>query len=234
MKAVRNTVMMMLLSAALFGADQAPFRKASLPSGLSRIAAAVGDRFFVTGKERMQWVAQVSINGSAARTFQVTAEFPAKLRIDSDGVGIVLRPDRLQKSAMSSDMQLLVDTLLTDSTDGLLAAQVLGGSTRHDGRGFRDRTSGQVYDIFTAYVPSQTRDGLRNRARQFWFDDNTGLLRRVVTGPPGSDVIYSEWRQVEGNWFPGKVVRRVNGATVLEVLLSAPAVSARRADAVFE
>lgn len=213
--------------------QEAAAKRNNFSSAIGRMASAAGDRFQKAGKERLYAVADLTLRGHAAVRFTLVMEFPNRLRLESGGAVTTFRPDRGRTKGESDDVADLADTLLYDSLDGLLAAQTAGGASRFEGRGYRNAKTGEMFEVFTAFIPTTKDGGETSAARQFWFDQRTHLLAKVVTAA-GDQVVYAGWRQVNGNWFPTTITRFRGGDTVAQIALSEPAFDARKDDGLFQ
>jgi hypothetical protein len=232
MKAIFAFAALVFTTAAIADpGNNPPSQRSPFPAAAGRIARAAGDRFTKPGKERLQGTAEVRVNGNASRTLRFVLQFPRRLRIEGDGVKATFRPDKQWSGQLPEDVQQLAETLLFDSVDGFLASQFLGGATRHNGSGYADPASGQAFDIFTVSTIRPTRSGLREVPAQFWFDSSRGLLVRVVR--LGSEVVYSDWREFDGNWVPMTVARRVAGDTTVQVNFAPPGFASAQDDGLF-
>ena len=213
-----------------------------IPAAAQRFLLAAGTRLRRPGMERITAVGSLSRNRDAASPAEITWEFPQKIRID-DGRGPVIfdRGNPLQAIPQNQATADTIETLLEDSLEGFFAAQG-GGSIRFLGAGFRAGAGDPgepSFEIVEVWSQSRFRNAGTPTVKQYWFDSRTKLLSRVVypiAAVPGGDfveVLWSDWRDVEGQKVAFLVERKEAGETTLRLTLTSVLVSPKAADGTF-
>ena len=224
---------------------------AALASDLRPMAKNLGDRLHKVGKERVTYAGMMHRTGEThAMPFTLTWELPGRLRFLDYGrqQNTVFDGESVSRSRAAStsfDNELL-ETLICDSADHLFISQMGGGAIRSLGSRFRisedsrSEHAGPFYDVFelTETVPWQNGD---ERTRQYWFNSDMQVLElvkyRVATDGEERrvEVRMTNWREVNGQRFPSRIVRLENDIPVisLDFNLSSTVVGARVEDGSF-
>jgi hypothetical protein len=221
--------------------ELAYFQLSRVPSAAQRFLLAAGTRLRRPGKERITAVGTLSARG-VVTPVEITLEFPQRIRID-DGRGTVIfdRANPSEAVPQKRETADAIETLLEDSLEGFFAAQ-RGGSVRSLGAGFRGKTGNPEepsFEIAEVWGQSRFRNGAEPTIKQYWFDSRTKLLSRVVyrvASAPGSDlveVLWSDWRDVEGERVPFRVERKEAGQVTLQLVLTSVFVSPKADDGRF-
>jgi hypothetical protein len=204
----------------------------SLPGVFQRYAKNLGDRIKKPGNERLVMTGELTASGKRDQIV-ATVELPGKVRVQYAATNRVVAFDKTDvsapKIAQDSD-QALVDTLAYDSAEAFLFATLQGTLPRILGFGFvtpGDKGAfGAAVDIFetTQVIRSGTRDAVL--AKQFQFDTQTGLLRRVTyrylkgTTPVKVETELSQYQSVAGSKAPQKITRKEGGVVVMDIALT--------------
>jgi hypothetical protein len=217
-------------------------RLSGVPSAAQRFLLAAGTRLRRPGKERITAAGSLSRNQGAASPVEVTWEFPQRIRIDTDQGSVIFdRGNPSQAIPQDREIADTIETLLEDTLEGFFAS-LRGGSIRFLGAGFRGRTGNPgepSFEIVEVWSQSRFRNGAEPTVKQYWFDSRTKLLSRVVyriaavSGSALVEVLWSDWRDVEGERVPFRVERREAGQTTLQLVLTSAVVSPKADDGRF-
>jgi len=242
MSCVGAWILIFQISGRAQGPQQGYLRLSGVPSGAQRFLLAAGTRLRRPGKERITAVGSLSRNQDAASPVEITWEFPQKIRIDAGQEPLIFdRGDPSQAIPPTREAADAVETLLEDSLEGFFAAQP-GGSIRFLGAGFRARTGAPQepsFEIVEVWSQSRFRNGAQPTVKQYWFDSRTKLLSRVIyriAAVAGSDlveVLWSDWRDVDGQKVAFQVERKEAGQATLRLALTSALVSPKADDGRF-
>ena len=207
------------------------------PSGLLPHVAALGDRGRLPGKERSVFVGQLLDDRGKSNAVKLTLQLPRLLRLEgvSPG-GPPLKFDGTHSSNRTRSDESLIESLTSDSVDGMMAAIREGAAVRLVGRRVapernrRASATTTICDIFevTALEPSRPANTIRTK--NYCFDSATGLLAAThyvddsVSPPADVETRFADWAPVDGSAYPGRMERFENGALVFS--LNATTVSA--------
>lgn len=187
-----------------------------------------GERLLKPGSERFTAGAVIQYGTEAQPVaVQLVLQLPSQVRIDKVGSAVTYDgkndPRRLPLDAKDLDV---VETLVEDSLEGFLRIGAEGGSGRLLGRAIRDVGSDGTtswVDIFQVFYRSKLR-GDALRAKIYYFDSATGLLRRVEYAGKdgiGAQVLLKDWRVVQGSRIPFQIERFERKVLTLRISLSA-------------
>ena len=179
--------------------------------------------------------AQVTLAGtitdfSGSRTAQITIQSPGYLLYkDAQGTTLAFNGSSIQANSgsLTPANQSIFESLLANFPDSIFLQIATGGGVRRLGSHFRTdngKTPGYAGPYWTvlAFSP-RIRQGLTaGQASQeslfVAFDDKTGLMsdvRTVVTSGTSfrgvTQTQFSNWFQQGGQWFPGTIVRLLDG-----------------------
>ena len=195
-----------------------------IPSDLLGPFAALGERAYLTEKGRMVLVGDLSDPSDKKETLRVVQESP-RLRVEHDK-GDTLEFDGERTSGLglkSVADEDLVESLLSDTADGLVASIGRGASLRLLGRGFRPDPKlfpeyhGPSYDVYelTGEVLGFAQQVIRTKL--YYFDLSTGLLlstRYQDSARHEIETRVSGWANIAGSAIPGRIERYVDGHRV--------------------
>lgn len=229
-------------SAAVGWADQPTISLAAIPSSCKSFAVAVGQRLQKPGKERTTAAGSLTlVNGAVQQTsaVQIIWQYPQKIRIEGAGPTIVFDASKgVAGRPATQSMSDLLDVLVNDTVDGMIALSNQGGAVRFLGGGYKEKgapASAPAYDL----VQVRFADGLRTAvttSKAYWYTAATKLLARVTylsdAGAP-VQVTVGSWQTVQGEMFPFLVERRENGVLTLRLTLANVASSAAVQDGAF-
>ena len=203
-----------------------------LPPSMGAALQAMGGRLTSAS------TAQVTLSGtvtdsSGARSAQITIQAPGYLRYqDASGVTVAFNGASIQAAsgAPTAAQQGVFESLLANFPDSIFLQIANGGGLRRLGSHFRTddgKTPGYSGPYWTVYsFAPRTRTGLTaGQALQeslfMAFDEKTGLMSdvRTVTKSGAQQTViqtqFANWFQQSGEWFPGNIVRLVNGQQTL-------------------
>jgi hypothetical protein len=216
-----------------------------LPSHLAISLQQTGARMMTTDK------AQVALTGSitdsqGTRSAQFTIQAPGYMMYrDSTGHAVVFNGTSLASTggtALSSSDAAIAESLLAHFPDMVCLQVATGGSYRRIGSHFRtDGSTGGTYTgpywTVLAFAPA-ARQGLTAGAalqQQLFIaiDESTGFISEVrMAVNTGSQQLqitqtqFANWTNQSGQWYPGSIVRLVNGKQVFSFQAQAITVGA--------
>jgi hypothetical protein len=200
------------------------------PSGLAPHVAVLGDRGRAPGKERSVFVGQLLDDKGKRNAVRLTLQLPRLLRLEglSPG-GQALTFDGMHSLNMTRSDAALIESLTSDSPDGMLTAIREGAAVRLVARRVAPERSRRAdatatpCDIFevTAHEPSSPANAIRTKI--YCFDSATGLLAKTqysddsVSPPADVETRFSDWARVDGSLYPGRIERFENGTLVFSL-----------------
>lgn len=229
-------------------------RRLRVRPGLREALEALGDRLIKPGRERILLTADLSLRGEDAKPVYLVREFPNLLRLEEQGGGIG-RPRALVfggAGARRSDGQVmredeeLVETLAYDCPEHFFHGQSEGAATRFIGLGYRLDESetfehdGPVYDVYEVTGPVLITGEARDQVKRYYFNTATRLLEWVKYevdrgGVPARVVVrLGDWQEVQGQRFPGRIVRTADGETVIDLRVTSAGFAPRAQDGAFD
>jgi hypothetical protein len=227
------------LSSCLLWADQPTVSLGAIPAVCKTFAVAVGQRLQKPGKERTTGVGTLSTisNGvTQASSVQVVWQYPQKIRVEGAGPTIVFDPSRNGNGPpLSPGVSDILEALVNDSVEGMIAITTQSGAARFLGAGFRDKGTAASYDIVQVFFPDAVKNGSPT-IKAYWFNSVTKLLSKVTYRSVSGglvEVSVGNWQKVQGDTMPFLVERRENGVLTLRLTLSAVTVSAGAQDGIF-
>lgn len=195
----------------------------AMPSDLMRPVAALGARMRIAGKEESVFEGQFVDATGQKKALRVIHQISGVVRIESpaDKTSLSFDGDATQ-GIRDHDSESLVDTFVSDSTEGMIYAVRSGASLQLLGRGFvsdSKRSDPQVprYDIYDVTSPDRTNKTSGFRTRLYYFDSQTGLLastRYTDRNGTAVETRFSGWGQVDGSMYPSRIDRYENARLV--------------------
>lgn len=222
----------------------------SVPRGLSGEllfqVRAVGARLQVPGKEETVLTGQWMTAGGNPKAIVVTQQISGMVRIDGvkDKVPITFDGD-LSQGGSDRSQEALLETFVMDTIEGMVYSVRSGGAVRLLGRGFGADPrvvpdyKGPRYDIYEVTAPVRSRQDQQVRIKRYYFDSASALLVSTrYTDPTVSSGLnvetrFSEWRQVNGSLYPGRIERYENGQSIFSFIVTAASSHPRQAAANF-
>lgn len=228
--------------------------RAELDRHVVRALNSLGDQFEKAGMERSILLGTLTRhmgNDKETSQFRIIREFPDKLRFEEQTAhGVRVRGFNgkrpwVDTGSLSDEDSGLIQTLVRDTVEHFIAGQaandatrVLGDRYRMDDGSTRDY-KGPYYDILNVVDRFEFGDQINKRPTLYYLDSETGLPSRIVyEQQQGSaitriEVEFSNWGTVAGQQVAGKVVRKENGITVLELDIRQAAFGPALPDGVF-
>ncbi|HEY0377478.1 MAG TPA: hypothetical protein VGC87_11040 [Pyrinomonadaceae bacterium] len=227
-------------------------RVARVLSQLGAPLRAIGDRVERPGKERL------TLNGTLQRAsesqgtpFVATYEQPGRLRLQySQGLSprvITFNGQRAGKrgGGLTAEEEALVETLVYDTQEGFLNGQMDTAPTHLLGLRFRtdDGTSesyrGSYYDIYQ--VTDRVKADVQNpeRTKLYLLNSDTHLLEfvryQVETDGAATqvEVRLEDWRKVQDQMFPTRLVRLENNRPVFTLTITSVALGPKAEEDIF-
>lgn len=226
--------------------------RARLSPRLRWSLAALGDRLEKPGKERLTMLGKIKLSGESQDTpVRITYEHPGRLRFENLGGDRQARTIDFDRRSGHGDgkqdrvEQAIIETLVFDTVDGFFEQQMSGAATRFLGTRFRldDGSAadyaGPYYDIYQVSEPVEDNSATQYRRKFYYFNSDTLLMERVrywvdrAGVQTNIEVQMSDWRKVQDQQLPGRIVRLENGDPVLTISINSVGIGARVTDAVF-
>lgn len=210
-------------------------RRQELVSWLFPVLDRLGDRFEKPGKELTTMAGLIRWQGGGASPLELTLEYPGRITIRDEGRNRVVVFDRRAKQheALPDPDAALVNTLLFASADHFFDAGAEAAGMRAVGRQFAytQRTvSGEqtrYFDVYELTERSPFPGSTEWTVRVFCFDSFRHELTLVLEPRTKAETEYSDWRPVQGQAAPGKIVRRQNGQEVFSLEIRQSSFQAR-------
>jgi hypothetical protein len=224
-----------------------------LPSRLRDAIKVIGDRMEKPGKERLVLTGTLSRAGdSQPSPVSLILEFPNRLRLEEQSSGsrrviTFNNQDATDASGRALDRkdEDLVETLVYDSVEHFFAGQMQGAATRFLGPRFRldDGTAvgyeGPSYDIYEVTEEIKVGQETRPQTKLYYFNSDTQLLEIVRYQlmrdgfETAIEVRLSDWREVQGQKLPSRIVRIENNAQVWSLSFTTTNIAPRADDGIF-
>jgi hypothetical protein len=141
--------------------------------------------------------------------------------------------------------QALLETFVMDTVEGLVYAARSGAAVKLLGRNFgpdprvEPQYRGPRYDVYEVLGPVRLRQDRQMQLKRYYFDSKTGLLSSTrysdASRSPAAKVetLFSEWQNVEGSAFPGKIERYENDTLIFSFIVTAASTRAGQNTASF-
>jgi len=227
-------------------------RRAQAWPRLQKTLEVLGDRLEAHGKERLVLSGELRRGGLLPPVpFRVVRELPDRVRCElrEQGRTRVLAFDGLGSSANDSplgrDEEGLMESLAYDTVEHLLTARHGGASVSFLGPRFRlddgeaDGHNGPFYDLYQVNTRVRTGGEVRHQPKVFYVNSDTFTLDRVrytaaVDGGQVSvEILLEEWRRVQGQLIPTRIVRLENGEPRMTLVVTGVRVGPAAADGSF-
>jgi len=202
-----------------------------LPGDISLQIRGVGVRLRATGKEETVLEGQLSV-GNNAKQVRIVHQLSGMVRIEGIRAGAVTFDGEAALGVAGRTEEALLEAFVMDSIEGLLYSARSGGAVRLLGRRFGpdprkvSNYRGPRYDIFEVVSPVRSRRNQSLQARRYYFDSDTGLPESTrytdSTVSPAANVEtrFSNWRQADGSFYPGRIDRYENGGLVFSFIVA--------------
>jgi hypothetical protein len=229
-------VVICFLAASAFGQDKSPAterqRFNTVPTSLGPAVSAVGPRLNVKGKERTVFTGQYIDDTGTRFPVRMIHQLPNLVSLEGFGKNAATlkfdgKKTTLRKSAAND---ALIETLASDTCEGMLASIQKGAAVRLLGRFFKPdlkedpNYKGDGFDVYevSAAVSSVTDQPVRMKF--YSFDSISGLLASTRykddTQGRGKDVEirFSNWQKVNGSDYAGQIDRYENGRLIFSIV----------------
>lgn len=216
----------------------------SLPSVLQPVAKALGERVSKPGQERSTFVGTMEAGGVKS-AITVIRELPDKIRIErggKPGAGVYNSEKTFAAATLDELDQDLLEMLTFDTSEKFLLTVATEAMPRLIGHRFAVpgvTGFGALVDLYELHGAVPTRGKDLARAKQFMFDSETGLLRRVAYtilkngATVRVETEYGNYRAVNGNPMPQSVKRREGNTITIDVTFTTTLLQQQAADSVF-
>ena len=227
-------------------------RVARVLPALGRPLRAIGDRVERPGKERLTLTGTLRRTGESQGTpFVAIYEQPGRLRFeDAQGPSrrvITFDGRRAEKlgGGLTAEEEGLVEMLVYDTQEGFLNGQMDAAPTRllalrsRTDDGTSENYRGPYYDVYQVTDRSQAGAVESERTRLYFLNSDTQLLELVryqveTNGAPTEvEVRLEDWRKVQDQMFPMRIVRLENNRPALTFTVASAAVGPKAEDGVF-
>ena len=215
--------------------------------GIGRYAQALGMRVEAPGKERLT-ISGTLVEDRGASQVSLTYELSGAFRLDYQGgrtLGFDGDESWSRGRVLGANDRDLMEALSANSPEGFFSAIRSGSGMRRLGERFRadDGTTpnyaGPYFDVYQlgGPVPHQGDDELRTRF--FYFDSETGLLRRVryLTRRQGAsktiEVRFDDWLSASGDAIPQHITVFYDDSKEFEFTATGATFSTRADDGAF-
>jgi len=206
----------------------------SIPSDLMHQVQVLGSRMRTEGKEESVFDGQFVDAAGRKKPMRVIHQISGAVQIESpeDKTALSFDGERTQ-GIRDRDGESLLDTFVSDSTEGMIYAVRNGASMQLLGRGFvsdakRSDPQAPRYDIYEVTTLDRTNKTAGLRIRRYYFDSQTGLLastRYTDRNGVAVETRFLGWGQADGSAYPSRIERYENGR--LSFSFAAGAVTAR-------
>jgi len=202
----------------------------TVPSPVRGYLAAFGDRIQTPGKERsILRGTYTSKNGSGQA--QLIWEVPGNVRFDrSDQPGKALIFTKAAGLASSSTSRAqadadILESLMDDAAESFFYGFQRAVAHRFLGAGF-GADDGSRDDIYESHGPVRAQPGRPSRLKHYYFDSRTKLLDKTHYLISDVDVTteFNKWTTINGQSFPGQIVRKENGSPIFTFTVDSAAV----------
>ncbi len=227
-------------------------RRARLRPHLREVLKVLGDRLERPGRERLILQGNLSRTGSTRREqvpVRLIVEFPDRLRLEEQAgnqarvTGYDGKTTWRTGATLTAQDEDEVESLLFDSVERFLAAQMQGAATRLLGLRFRlddgmaAKYDGPFYDLYQVIDRATAKTNAQPPAKLYYFNSDTLLLERVsyraVDSGARVEVQLSLWHRLGDQRVPGKIIRSENGEPVFTFTVNAAGFSSRANDGIF-
>jgi hypothetical protein len=200
-----------------------------IPSVAQRQLGVLGDRTRVSGKELTIYTGEVVDAAGNRSPAQVIYQVPGLVRLAGfkSGQAVVSFDGERPLGVTSNDDALLLEAFVMDMPEGMLASiqgsaavRLLGFGFGPDPRETPKKSVGVRYDIFDVTAPVRSRSDKVTRSKLYYFDSLTGLLQstryydRSRSSPIKLETRFSEWRNIDGSAYPGRIDHYERGERV--------------------
>ena len=228
-------IVMCFLIASASGQDKAsaPERQRfdAMPTTLGPVVSAVGPRLNMKGKERTIFEGQYTDDTGRTFPVKVIHQLPNLVRLEGFGkdappMTFAGKKTTLRKSVIDD---ALLETLATDTAEGMLASIQKGAAVRLLGRFFKPdpkldpNYKGEGFDVYEVTAPVTAVAYQPIRMKFYSFDSSSGLLAstRYKNNTAGAakdvEVRFSNWQKVDGSSYAGQIDRYESGRLTFSI-----------------
>jgi hypothetical protein len=217
----------------------------ALPSPVRFYLHSFGDRIQKAGNERTVLVGTYS-DPSGNTQGQLTWQAPGSVRFDRSnqpGKALIYNSTSgvLVGASISPQDANIFESLLDDPAESFLYGFQSGTSYRLIGQRFRAddgkaaNYKGPWYDVYAANGIGKAQPNKPTFVKHYYIDSVTGLLAKTQYLSSGILVTteFNSWTNVNGQSFPGQIVRKEGGTVVFTFGIVNATTSAGQNDATF-
>jgi len=187
---------------------------------------ALGRRAQERGAETVVYAGEFARAGSRSVSARVTVQLPRMILLEGFKTEKIAFDGTVSKNAGTQADTALLESLLLDTQEGMLASIEGEGSARLLGRDFgpepgqKSASSEARYDIYDVMMPDPFREGKSWVSRLYYFDSKTHLLEftryrdRTVSPPVEIETRFSMWGVIDGSAYPACIERYEDGKLV--------------------
>lgn len=218
-----------------------------MPGSVRRQADALGMRWRAPGKAQTTLVGEFITAAGARSTVQVVHQVPWLVRLQGfpSTTPTLSFDGQLPRPLVSRTDEILLETFVLDLPEGMFASLQAGTAVDLLGRGFgpdprvNPTYTGPRHDIYEVTGRIRYRLDRLNRMKRYYFDSASGLLRstryqdRTVSPTAAVETRFSNWRVVDGSFYPGRIERYENGQLVFTFIVATVTAGPRQDPAAF-
>src|SRR5882724_11820842 len=199
-----------------------------MPGAVRRQADALGSRWRTPAKAQSILAGEfVDATGSRSAA-RVIHQLPWLVRLQGFPTTLpnLSFDGEVPRTGLSRTDEILLETFVLDFPEGMFSWLQNGAAARLLGRRFgpdprkNPNYTGPRHDIYEITGPIRYRQDRLNRMKRYYFDSASGLLRstryvdRTVSPRVAVETRFSNWRVLDGSFYPGRVERYENGRLV--------------------
>jgi hypothetical protein len=212
-----------------------------MPSDVGPVVAALGRRVQVAGREQTVYVGQFLSPAGNRADVRVAHQLPGLVKLQRflPGDAVASFDGNQAFGAVGRTAEVLLETFIHDSVEGMLSSVQQGAASRLLGRGFKPNArvapnyTGPSYDIYEIASPVLSRADHVERLKRYYFDTKTGLLLSTrytdnqVSPAVKVETRFSNWAKVDDSSYPGRIDRYEDGQLVFSFIVSTVAAGRR-------
>jgi hypothetical protein len=235
-------------SAQGLGVAPRPLSPRDVPALISRQVAALGDRLWRSGQERVV-LAGVFTDAEGDATAQLVLQVPGFCQLELNGaagkktIAFDGAAGWTLSGTVDSKAEDVLESLSGDSPEGWFSAVAQGATCWPAGTRVRVNDPGgempgpRFMDVYGSLRVVKQRGDRVVRRKMYCFDSETQLLNRVVyrsnSGAGVVETLFEGWERIEGQAVPAVWKRKEKGRVVFTFRRTAAAFSAGVEDGLF-
>lgn len=212
-----------------------------VPGPVRKYLASFGNRLSKAGSERTVLTGTYSDDkGSGPAT--LIWQTPGLVRLERTQQPALIYSDNAASTQIAATDASVLESLLDDSFQSFALGFSGTGVYRYLGGRLRPANApegdykGPWYDVYLRVAPVMAQPQAVSRAKLFYFDSVTGFPTSVQYTLPGKISVvteYGRWISVNGQAFPGQIVRKENGKITFSFVVTQGQTSPAASDGAF-